>query len=292
MLNVHRAYSRHKNSLKYKRRVAWIGNVPHDMTLSKSVSIMEYMFVTTQRVKVVAASMVKHDSAKNVYDKINQGEDVYDIPRNIKVVQNIKHRQKRQERQPAKDVHNTNQADHILNVESKVYSQHHLIRVVRHVNSGPSIILYTDAQIQDIKRFSCTMDGTVLGVDKTFNLGEMYLTSTVFKSRALLRTDTGESPTCILFGPSFLHGKSDFETYNAFFSQIASQFTDEEIENMVVGSDEKTAIRKSLKRSFPGAKQIVCTLHLKKNVTDYLKNRVGVNVQDRKSVLNTLYTSR
>ncbi|KAL3873493.1 hypothetical protein ACJMK2_036603 [Sinanodonta woodiana] len=131
------------------------------------------------------------------------------------------------------------------------------------------------------------MDGTVLGVDKTINLGEMYLTSTVLKNQALLRNDTGESH--IFFSPSFLHGKSDFETYNAFFSQIASQFTDEEIENMVVGSDEETAIRKSLRRSFPGVTQIVCTLHLKKNVTDYLKNMVGVNVQDRKSVLNTLF---
>ncbi|KAL3841665.1 hypothetical protein ACJMK2_019779 [Sinanodonta woodiana] len=85
-------------------------------------------------------------------------------------------------RQPAEDVYNGNLADHILNVESKIYSQHHLNRVVRHVDSGPPIILYTDAQIQNIKRLCCTMDGTVLGVDKTFKLGGMYLTPTVLKT--------------------------------------------------------------------------------------------------------------
>ncbi|KAL3863461.1 hypothetical protein ACJMK2_005215 [Sinanodonta woodiana] len=93
-------------------------------------------------------------------------------------------------------------ADHILSVESKVYSQHNFIRVVRHVDSGPSILMYTDAHIQDIKRFCCTIDGTALGVDKTFNLGKIYFTSTVLKkNRVLLRTDTGESP--IFFRPLF-----------------------------------------------------------------------------------------
>ena len=118
-------------------------------------------------------------------------------------------------------------------------------------------MLYTDEQIQDVKRFCARDGGAILGIDKTYNLEQLHLTTTVFKNLAVDRTDTGEPP--IFLGPSFLHRKSDFQTFNVFFSGIASHFTDEEIEKMVIGSDDETALRKSIKRCFPGATQIVCT---------------------------------
>ncbi|WAR28795.1 hypothetical protein MAR_014499, partial [Mya arenaria] len=55
---------------------------------------------------------------------------------------------------------------------------------------------------------------------------------------------TGEPP--IFLGPSFLHGKSDFTTFDAFFSHTASHLSDSELKRLVVGSDDEQALRKSI----------------------------------------------
>ena len=128
------------------------------------------------------------------------------------------------------------------------------------MSSGPSVILYTDEQILDMKRFYSVVDGTVLGVDETFNLGDMFLTATVFKNLALFRESTGAPP--IFIGPAFLHGKSDFETYFTFFSHLSALFRDEETENMVIGTDGETALRNAIRKAFPKATQVLCTRHL------------------------------
>lgn len=86
-----------------------------------------------------------------------------------------------------------------------------------------------------------------------------------------------------------MHRKSDFQTFNVFFSDIASHFTDEEIEKMVIGSDDETALRKSIKRCFPGSTQIVCTRHLKNNVKDYLSKKIGVNDSDKKQIAKSIF---
>ncbi|KAL3882889.1 hypothetical protein ACJMK2_029191, partial [Sinanodonta woodiana] len=62
----------------------------------------------------------------------------------------------------------------------------------------------------------------------------------------------------------------------------------EEIENIHVGSDEETAICKSLKRSFPAATQIACTLLLKKNVTGYLKIGSASRLEAKKNISNLI----
>jgi hypothetical protein len=49
----------------------------------------------------------------------------------------------------------------------------------------------------DIRRFCCSRPSahsTVLGVDKTFNLGELHVTATVFKNLAVGRQTTDNFP--------------------------------------------------------------------------------------------------
>ena len=76
----------------------------------------------------------------------------------------------------------------------------------------PTIILFTEEQIMDVKCFCCSGPAahtTVLGFDKTFNLGEPHVTVGVFKNlEAAVRRYTGDRP--IFPGPIFLHGNSDF----------------------------------------------------------------------------------
>ena len=43
----------------------------------------------------------------------------------------------------------------------------------------PVVTLYTKQQINDTKRFCCTDNGDVLGMDKTYNLGDFHVTDSI-----------------------------------------------------------------------------------------------------------------
>ena len=71
-------------------------------------------------------------------------------------------------------------------------------RFIRSVNfdTGPSCVLTTDFQLQNIVRF-CTNPGAacVLGIDPTFNLGKFYVTVTTFTYSHVVNKSTSKSPT-------------------------------------------------------------------------------------------------
>ena len=75
-----------------------------------------------------------------------------------------------------------NAADHVICVE-EMTNNHPFVKSVKHIVGVhfPLVTLYTDQQIQDIKRFCCKESGSVLCIDKTFNLGEFHVTPTVYK---------------------------------------------------------------------------------------------------------------
>jgi len=173
---------------------------------------------------------------------------------------------------------------------SVICSQDHLLFAVRtncYLQAGPSVIIYIDEQIKDIKRFCAVDDGAILGIDKTYNLGKLHLTTTVFKSLSVKRTGTQAHP--IILGPCFLHAKSNFETFNIFFSSLASHLTDDEIQKIIVGSDDECALRRSFRRCLPGSTQIICTRNLKNNVIDYFIRKVGVMDSERKEIVHRLF---
>ena len=89
----------------------------------------------------------------------------------------------------------------------------------------PAVILYTDHQLRDIRVFCFDgQQGPVLSFDKTFNLGPMYVTVSTYRNLAINRASSGKSPA--FFGPLFIHGRSDADTYNKFFARLASKLQD------------------------------------------------------------------
>ena len=77
------------------------------------------------------------------------------------------------------------------------------------------VILYTDDQMKDVTKFCLTGNTSILGVDRTFNLGACYVTLTVFKNSYLLQRSTQLSP--IMLGPLFLHWDGTYQTTSASF---------------------------------------------------------------------------
>ena len=83
--------------------------------------------------------------------------------------------------------------------------------------------MYIDKQLQDIRRFCCSApigETTVLGVDKTVNLGQFHVTVTCFKNLSMLRRDTNDHP--IFLGHMYKNVSSKTSDYSVFFDHICS----------------------------------------------------------------------
>ena len=73
--------------------------------------------------------------------------------------------------------------------------------------------------ITEIKQFcSSGKERSVWSFDKTYNLGELYVTPSVYTSCALLKVKKDTDSENVLFlEPLFIHTNSDAETYSRFF---------------------------------------------------------------------------
>ena len=112
---------------------------------------------------------------------------------------------------------------------------------------------------------------TVIGIDRTFNVGSLYLTSMVFKCKRINSRATKESP--LMLGPAFLHRESKLKDYSLFLGQVKTALM-EKIpvddlktfeERIIFGSDDEKALVKAFKIVFPNSKRRLRSLYLKKN---------------------------
>lgn len=53
----------------------------------------------------------------------------------------------------------------------------------------------------------------------------------------------------------------------------------------IIGTDEEKALKKAIKLAFLFAQQTVCLRHLKNNVNNYLKDKVGLSYANRKDLI-------
>ena len=149
-------------------------------------------------------------------------------------------------------------------LEELQYTLPFLQLIVRQSQRVPIIILYTEDQINDLKRFCCpphAAQSTVLGIDKTFNLSDLHVTVTIYKCLSVKRLDTGAHP--IFCGPLLLHGKSDKDTFYLFLQHFPGKPLDCP-QLPVLGSDEEMVLRQAMALAFPHSPRLVCTRHLEK----------------------------
>ena len=155
------------------------------------------------------------------------------------------------------------------------------------------VILYTNEQLNDLKNFCVApKKNSILGVDRTFNLGACFVTLTVYKNPHLLRRSTQAAP--IMLGPLFLHWDGACITYQRFFSHLrtkldASPNTEVGFNSMIVGSDEEKALMKAILQSFPQATQIICQRHLEENVRRQLQHKIGVPDKVARDVVSSIF---
>ena len=210
---------------------------------------------------------VKEMPSKDAYNKLIEKKDLLATPRDYRVVTNKKSNEAAKKRVRNGRVNCNSFADEFKTVLNMVQTNQ-FIRCVAVDNGRVSnIVVYTERQMQDIKSFCFRrVTGSVLACDKTFNLGAIYVTTTVFLHPVLRRPSVlqGQQPTPIFFGPMFLHGHSNTETYNHFFGHISDRLMDCDFHELTWGSDHEIAMRKFISQYFSRASTINCTSVVKR----------------------------
>lgn len=143
--------------------------------------------------------------------------DDFNTPRNPQQIYNAKSREQNSSLGPNTKV--KNYADEITEVINLLNKHCFVQKIIFIQNKPPSIILFCREQILEIKIFFCT-HRTVLCIDKTFNLGKVYVTCLVYKNVTVISKRSGGHP--IFLGPLFLHNDSSTATYKEFFNCIAT----------------------------------------------------------------------
>ena len=207
-------------------------------------------------------------------------------PRHVRQVYNYRNHDRKKARD---NMPNQNFADQVMQLTSLVTQGDSFVRSVTfESNKVPSVLLFTDKTMELLQ--ACCVEGlapSVLGVDRTYNLGEVYVTATCFQHRGLVTRDKNEVP--VMVGPILLHGNSSHDIYVHLFSKLACILTPTQVSSLVVGSDDELALRKAISEALPACTSIVCYRHVKNAVIRRLQDEVGLNESDRRRVLRLLF---
>lgn len=180
----------------------------------------------------------------------------------------------------------TNIADEVLATISMCQNGENNIReVIVTPNRPPSVIVYSDEQLEDLKTNCIGTKGSVIGIDRTFNLGPCFVTTTTYKNRKLLKRETLENP--IFLGPTLLHWDGETDSYYKFLCHLNSKLGFPS--GLKVGSDEEKAIKKAIQQAFNNPVHLLCVKHLKDNVRRYLKDKEGCSTKDREFVVSSIF---
>ena len=306
LIIIHRYYATLEEDENYKKRVSSLAD--GGVKGLSDVSIVEYVgsypglgqhgnqrktgnkYVRTPGDVIDTMSDLLKQNLKpqQVYNQLLQKNDEMRAPNKPRQVHDKKRRDEKKEEKEKNGVtyHRNNIADHIAQLQSRVASNDPFVRFVGH-SSGktPSIILFSDEQIRDVKNLCCNGQ-TVLGFDKTFNLCNMHVTVSCFKQLSVVRHSTGEPP--LFLGPAFIHDNSDMTTYSMFFSHLKTHLMDVNTENLVIGTDDEAALKKAISLAFSSSNHVLCTRHLQENTIQKLKDDT-VDKSERKQIVDRLF---
>ena len=120
------------------------------------------------------------------------------------------------------------------------------------------------------------------------NALKVLVTSLAFG--ACLSVDGFSAPIPPIFiGPILLHGKATYDVYHFFLSKLAASLGSNNQPQLIIGSDEETALRKAIKNVFPDSSNILCSRHLKNFFENFLQNKIGLNKVFRTKFLKMIF---
>jgi len=313
VVTVHQYVSRLQRDVHYQRRVTripdnnvaalieYLGKFPeHFCSHGNSKSGGEYVRSHPDVMeRIQSACESGATKPKAVYSHLIQADNDVDKPRDLKHVQNVSTKQHKTNADKLGHIGKGNFADEMQILCSEVATNDFVQAVFITKGHAPSVVLYNNDQMKDLKRF-CGKNApeslrSVLCVDRTFNVSCLFATVTVFKNKSVLRKRSNDFP--LFVGPILLHGDGQFSTYRQFFAHLHdalnSDVASTELrwnESVLTGSDEEQALVKALQYAFPGSPHLYCMIHCKDNVRQHM-TKVGIPVHARERILELIFGS-
>ena len=139
-------------------------------------------------------------------------------------------------------------------------------------NDLPTIMLYTDKQMDNIIKFCChTKAGLVseFGLDVTFQLGPFYVLVTTYKNTLLKVKDGSHSPTCL--GPMMICLTKEQSTYLSFMHCLLRDAPGLSQYLHATGTDNEPGLRNACAAGMQNSSGLLCYLHSKRNIQAKLK---------------------
>jgi hypothetical protein len=245
LMIMKRLYTSLKRKPDYKKRITWIEKMSSQMNVAcHGKAVAEYLCVFPLTTSMHRNSKkgsgseyirTRESTRKEINDRVTNApprniycdmvlEDSIDAPWNLKRVQNIKQTNAHKQRAPD-HANRKNNADDVQTIMNMMNNHPFIQEIVQTKGKPPMVILYTEEQIKDVKKFCVickdTSMNSILGMDRTFNLGACFVTLTVFKNNHLLRRSTQRPP--IMLGPLFLHWDGTCSTYHCLFSHLRTK---------------------------------------------------------------------
>lgn len=302
IIKSHRYYAKSKVNETYRKRVTIFTKLPKEHAEKQTTALVEYQGElnierkphgnnkTTNEPYMRTDPGILREAAK--ITKQNQQmpiktchqmmlDDSMNAP-NAKQIRDKVYWESKKEDNPK--LHNV--ADEVLAAISMCQNGESNIReILVTPKKPPSIVIYSDEQLEDLKTNCSGSSGSVLGIDRTFNLGPCFVTTTTYKNRKIIKRETLQNP--IFLGPTLLHWDGETDSYYKFFCHLNSKLGFPS--GLKIGSDEEKAIMKAVRHAFVDPVQLLCTKHLKDNVRRYLKDKEGCSTKDRERIVSTIF---
>lgn len=173
------------------------------------------------------------------------------IPRSVKQVRDMKYTQHKGKPDPIDAVR-------ILMMSEKG-SKERFIRSFAIKDDSFTLCLYTDEQFKLLCNFPEEIASSVIHVDTTFNLCNMFALVMTLRSNSFLG-----SP--IMLGPILLTDRQRSKDYSILWEDLKQRNLRLGLASLTFVTDGEKAITESLKYAFPHCKLLRCMLHLKENV--------------------------
>lgn len=156
--------------------------------------------------------------------------------------------------------------------ESKKQASNRGTAFIRDVRIAPEplCVLTSDRQLNDLKRFCCNpIQYRPLTVDPTFDIGQFNVTPITYQHLVLENKRDGKHPS--LIGPVLLHEKKTEETYSTFTAALKTLEPGLR-ELLAFGTDDEKALISGFRNNFERSINLLCELHLKKNIEKKLQD--------------------
>ena len=163
------------------------------------------------------------------------------------------------------------------------------IRTVSVKDDNYVIFLAMSKQIQYVKKFR-SQGKSVLSIDTTYNLCDLWLTDTSFKNEHLINS-SGNHP--IFLGPSF-HFRKVESAFSHFFFEMVS-LDPEIIDLEKIGTDLDNAIYNGFSILAKNLGKLLCAFHLKRadkqKLSNLCKGKDFIQ-SDCKSIIHDIYGTK